>query len=108
MTRPAARPALLYAPTTTDSTIRFRVVTPDCHPVAVTADPALAAATALAVARHHEERYAAIAASDGRWLEVHLDGRTAITPTTSGWPQLVERALARLAPRGPSPSRPVS
>ena len=111
MTRPAAHPALLFAPTTTGTTIRFRVVTPDCHPVAVTADPALAAATALAVARHHEERYAAIAASDGRWLEVHLDGHTAITPTTSdasGWPQLVERALARLAPRRPSPSRAVS
>ena len=105
MTRPAANPALLYAPTTTDSTIRFRVVTPDCHPVAVTADPALAAATALAVARHHEDRYAAIAASDGRWLEVHLDGHTAITPTTndaSGWPELVERAIARLRPRRPS------
>lgn len=105
MTRPAAHPALLFAPTTTGTTIKFRVVTPDCHPVAATADPALAAATALAVARHHEERYAAIAASDGRWLEVHLDGPTTITPTTSdviGWPQLVERSLARLAPRRPA------
>ena len=104
MTRPAAHPALLYVPPTTGTTIRFRVVTPDHHPVAVTADPALAAATALAVARHHKAQYAAIAASDGRWLEVHLDGHTAITPTTSdasGWPQLVERALARLAPVRP-------
>jgi hypothetical protein len=111
MTRPTAQPALLFAPITSGTTIRLRVVTPDRHPVAVTADPALAAATALAVARHHEERYAAIAASDGRWLEVHLDGRTAITPTTSdasGWPQLVERSLARLAPRRSSPSRAVS
>lgn len=105
MNRPTARPALLCAPATAGSTIRFRVVTPDHHPVAVTTDPALAAATALAVARHHRAQYAAIAASDGRWLEVHLDGHTAITPTTgdaSGWPQLVERALARLG-RLPAP-----
>ncbi len=105
MTRPVELPALLYVPPTTDDSIRFRVVTPDRHPVALTADPALAAATALAVARHHGARYAAIAASDGRWLEVHVDGRTAITPATSdasGWPQLAERALARLAPRRPS------
>ena len=68
MTRPTAHPALLFVPPTTGTTIRFRVVTPDGHPVAVTADPALAAATALAVARHHEDRYAAIAASDG-WSE---------------------------------------
>jgi hypothetical protein len=103
--RPADRPALLYAPASAGSTIRFRVVTPDRHPVAATADPALAAATALAVARHHEAKYAVIAASDGRWLEVHLDGHTAIAPTTSdasGWPELVERALARLTPRRPS------
>ena len=35
-------------------------------------------------------------------LEVHRDGRTRLTPTTSdarGWPQLVERALTRLTPR---------
>ncbi len=111
MTRPAANPALLYVPPTAGTTIRFRVVTPDHHPVAVTVEPALAAATALAVARHHEAHYAAIAASDGRWLEVHLDGRTSITPTTSdasGWPQLVERALARLAPRRPSAQGAVS
>ena len=48
------------------SRVRFRVVTPDHHPIAVTVEPALAAATALAVARHHASRYAAIAASDGR------------------------------------------
>jgi hypothetical protein len=99
--RPTARPAVLYAPATPGSTIRFRVVTPDHHPVAVTADPALAAATALAVARHHRAQYAAIAASDGRWLEVHLDGHTTITPPTgdaSGWPQLVVSALAQLVP----------
>lgn len=57
-------------------------------------------ATALAVARHHRARYAAIAASDGRWLEVHLDGHTCLTPPTSdttGWPSLVRRALERLA-----------
>lgn len=101
MNRPATRPALLYAPATAGSTIRFRVVTPDHHPVAVTTDPALAAATALAVARHHRAQYAAIAVSDGRWLEVHLDGHTAITPATSdasGWPHQVESALARLVP----------
>jgi hypothetical protein len=102
VTRPTTHPALLYAPATPECAIRFRVVTPDFHPVAATADPALAAATAVAVARHHEAQYAAIAASDGRWLEVHVDGRTAITPTTSdgsGWPHQVERALARLMPR---------
>ena len=104
MTRPAAHPALQFVLPTNGTTIRFRVVTPDHHPVAVTVEPALAAATALAVARHHQEHYAAIAASDGRWLEVHIDSRTSITPPTSdasGWPQLVERALGRLAPRRP-------
>ena len=68
-------PALLYVPTTSTQQVRFRVLTPDCHPIAVTVEPALAAATALAVARHHPARYAVIAASDGRWLEVDLDGR---------------------------------
>ena len=102
MTRPTANAALLYLPPTSGTTIRFRVVTPDHHPVAVTVEPALAAATALAVARHHEDRYAAIAASDGRWLEVYRDGRTSLMPTTSdasGWPQLVEQALIRLTSR---------
>ncbi len=111
MTRPTAHPALLFVTPTTGTTFRFRVVTPDHHPVAVTGEPELAVATALAVARHHRAHYAAIAASDGRWLEVHLDGRTSITPSSSdasGWPQLVERALARLAPRRASSSRAIS
>lgn len=85
-------------------TIRLQVVTPDQHPIAVTTEPALAAATALAVARHHRDRYVAIAASDGRWLEVHLDGHTYLTPPTidaTGWPTLVEQAVERLATTGP-------
>ncbi len=100
MIRHTSNAALLYVAPTVGSTIRFRVVTPDDHPVAVTADPALAAATALAVARHHASHYAAIAASDGRWLEVHLDGQIALTPTTrdaTGWPELVKQALGRVA-----------
>jgi len=103
--RPSASPALLYVPPSAGTAIRLRVVTPDHHPVAVTVEPALAAATALAVARHHPAQYAAIAASDGRWLEVHLDGHTLLTPPTSaatGWPTLVERALGRLAPPPPA------
>ena len=94
-------PALLYVPPATATRIRFRVVTPDHHPIAVTIEPALAAATALAVARHHPAQYAAIAASDGRWLEVYLDGHTTLTPPssdTAGWPATVTRALGRLAP----------
>jgi hypothetical protein len=81
-------------------------VTPDHHPIATTVEPALAAAAAVAVARHHPHRYAVIAASDGRWLEVHHDGHTTLTPTTSdstGWPGLVARALGRLTPADPSP-----
>lgn len=92
--------ALLHVPPRVGTTIRLQVVTPDHHAIAVTAEPALAAATALAVARHHRARYAAIAASDGRWLEVHLDGHTCLTPPTSdttGWPTLVEQAVERLA-----------
>jgi hypothetical protein len=111
VTRPTANPTLLFVPPTTGTTIRFRVITPDHHPVALTAEPALAAATALAVARHHGAQYAAIAASDGRWLEVHLDSRTSLTPTTSdasGWPEIVECALARLAPGRPSAQGAVS
>jgi hypothetical protein len=60
----------------------------------------------MAVARHHPDHYAVIAASDGRWLEVHHDGHTALTPTTSdtgGWPALVVRAVGRLVPTDPSP-----
>jgi hypothetical protein len=81
------------------------VLTPDCHAIAVTVEPALAAATALAVARHHASRYAIIAASDGRWLEVGVEGTTRLTPpdsASSGWPMTVERALGRLAPPRPS------
>lgn len=98
--RPRRSPALLHVPPTVGATIRLRVVTPDQHPIAVTTEPALAAATALAVARHHRAHYAAIAASDGRWLEVHLDGNTCLTPPTSdptGWPTLVDQAVERLA-----------
>ena len=106
MTRPSSSPALLYVPPATGNPIKFRVVTPDHHPITVTVEPALASATALAVARHHPARYAAIAASDGRWLEVHLDGHTTLTPpssTDTGWPATVTRALGHLAP---SPTRP--
>jgi hypothetical protein len=102
--RPAS-PALLFVPTTSAQQVRFRVLTPDCHPIAVTVEPALAAATALAVARHHAARYAVIAASDGRWLEVDLDGGATLTPADSardGWPTTVERALGRLAPPRPT------
>ena len=94
-------PALLFVPTTSTQQVRFRVLTPDCHPIAVTVEPALAAATALAVARHHAARYAVIAASDGRWLEVDLEGGSNLTPADSardGWPTTVQRALGRLAP----------
>lgn len=106
MARPALSPALLYVPTASGTQVRFRVVTPDHHPIAVTVEPALAAATALAVARHHPARYAAIAASDGRWLEVYVDGHTTLTPASSdaaGWPATVTRALGRLAPSTPHP-----
>ena len=96
--------ALLHVPPTVGATIRLQVVTPDQHPIAVTTEPALAAATALAVARHHRDRYAAIAASDGRWLEVHRDGRTSLSPPTNdaaGWPTLDEQAVERLATTRP-------
>ena len=104
MSRGALGPALLYVPPARGTQVRFRVVTPDHHPIAVTVEPALAAATALAVARHHPAHYAAIAGSDGRWLEVDLEGHTTLTPTTCdtvGWPALVARALGRLAPPAP-------
>jgi len=94
-------PALLYAPPPPSTQVRFRVLTPDHHPIAVTIEPALAAATALAVARHYPAHYALIASSDGRWLEVGLDGHTALTPPAAdphGWPRTVLRALGRLAP----------
>lgn len=105
MSRRPTSPALLFVPTTSAQQVRFRVLTPDCHPIAVTVEPALAAATALAVARHHAARYAVIAASDGRWLEVDLDGGSTLTPTDSardGWPISVQRALGRLAPPRPT------
>ena len=96
----APSPALLYVPLDGSTRTRFRVLTPDLHAVATTVEPALAAATALAVARHHRRRFATIAASDGRWLDIHLDGRCVITPPTcsTGWPATVIRALGRLAP----------
>lgn len=105
MTRPAVTPALLYIPPAAGSRLRYRVLTPDHHPVAITVHPALAAATALAVARHHPAGYAAIAASDGRWLELHVDGHTTLSPPTddhTGWPTTVQRTLGRLAPTPPS------
>lgn len=96
----APSPALLYVPLGGSTRTRFRVLTPDFHAVATTVEPALAAAAALAVARHHQRQYATVAASDGRWLDVHLDGRCVITPPSSmtGWPAAVMRALGRLAP----------
>jgi hypothetical protein len=93
-------PALLFVPTRSNSRVRFRVLTPDQHPIAVTVEAALAAATALAVARHHPARYAIIAATDGRWLDVTVNGHTILTPgdADGGWPVTVRRALARFAP----------
>jgi len=46
-----------------------------------------------------------IAASDGRWLEVGVDGTSAVTPHAEdprGWPTTVQRALGRLAPPRPT------
>jgi hypothetical protein len=91
---------LLYLAPARPGQTRFRVLTPDHHAVAVTVEAALAAATALAVARHHPARYALIAASDGRRLEVDLEGRTTLTPPRNdahGWPTTVRSALKRLA-----------
>ena len=105
MTQAAVSPALLYVPYAAGTQVRFRIATPDHHPIAITVEPALAAATALAVARHHPAHYAVIAASDGRWLEVEGDGHTTLTPPAtdpSGWPTTVQRALGRLAPPRPS------
>ena len=105
MSGPALTPALLYVPPPQTCQVRFRVLTPDHHPIAVTVEVALAAATALAVARHHPARYALIAASDGRWLEVGIDGQTILTPPADdphGWPTTVLRALGRLVPHCPS------
>ena len=107
MTSAITSPALLYVPVGPAATARFRVLTPDCHSIAVTSEPALAAATALAVARHHPARYATVAASDGRWLEVTVTGGTSLSPDTAdaeGWPSTVRRALGRLAPTPSVPS----
>jgi hypothetical protein len=101
VSRVALCPALLYVPPAGPCQTRFRVLTPDHHAIAVTVEAALAAATALAVARHHPARYSLIAASDGRWLEVDLEGNTTLTPPADdqqGWPTTVQRALGRLAP----------
>ena len=105
MTQAPVFPAVLYVPYAAGTQLRFRVATPDHHPIAITIEPALAAATALAVARHHPARYAVIAASDGRWLEVEVDGHTTLTPPAtdpSGWPTTVRRVLGRLARVRPS------
>ena len=99
MNRRALSPALLHVPLAKGSQVRLRVMTPDYRPIALTVEPALAAATALAVARHHPAHSAAIAASDGRWLEVDLEGQTTLTPPRSdsgGWPASVARALGQL------------
>jgi hypothetical protein len=103
MTRPTLSPALLYVPPTANTNVRFRVLTPEQHPVATTVQPALAAATALAVARHHTARYSVIAASDGRWLEVDGQGRSQLAPPDCdghGWPATVTIILGRLAAPG--------
>jgi hypothetical protein len=92
-------PALLHVPRAEGSQVRLRVMTPGNRPIALTVEPALAAATALAVARHHPAHSAAIAASDGRWLEVDPEGHTALTPASSdadGWPAVVVRVLGQL------------
>ena len=102
MSRTAAlSPALLYVPPPPSTQVRFRILTPDHHPIAVTVGPALAAATALAVARHHPAHYALIASSDGRWLEVGREGHTALKPPAGdphGWPVTVQGVLGLLAP----------
>ena len=99
MNRRALSPALLHVPLAKGAQVRLRVMTPDHRAIALTVEPALAAATALAVARHHPAHSAAIAASDGRWLEVDLEGPTTLTPPCSdsgGWPAAVSRALGQL------------
>lgn len=101
MSRAATTPAQLLIARTPSTRVRFRVLTSDHHPIAVTVEPTLAAATALAVARHHPAGSALVAATDGRWLEVGLDGHTTLTPPTDdqdGWWSSVQRALEQLAP----------
>ena len=98
MSRTTPTPPLFVAPSPSGE-LRFRVLTPDLRSVAVTVEATLAAATALAVARHHPTRQALIAASDGRWLEVGVDGRAMLTPPVDmlhGWPAALQQTLARL------------
>ena len=99
MSRTTPTPQLFVAPSPSGA-LQFRVLTPDRRSVAVTVEATLAAATALAVARHHPTRQALIAASDGRWLEVEVDGRAVLTPPVDmlhGWPAAVQQTLARLS-----------
>lgn len=95
--------AVLYVSPVGSTLTRFRVLTPDLHAVATTVEPALAAATALAVARHHRCGFATIAASDGRWLDVHLDGRCELTTNGGGspseWPTEVQGRINLLLNR---------
>jgi hypothetical protein len=89
--------AVLYVSPVGSTRTRFRVLTPDLHAIATTIEPTLAAATALAVARHHRRHYATIAGSDGRWLDVHLDGRCELATdrvtSQSGWPAEVQERI---------------
>ncbi|MDW3212626.1 MAG: hypothetical protein R8G01_01410 [Ilumatobacteraceae bacterium] len=101
MSRASTSPTQPFVAHTPSTPVRFRVLTPDQHPIALTVEPTLAAATALAVARHHPFHSALIAATDGRWLEIGLDGHTTLTPPSDdqdGWWSSVQRALERLAP----------
>lgn len=101
MNRASTTPAQPLVGRTQSTPVRFRVLTPDHHAIAVTVEPTLAAATALAVARHHPARAALVAATDGRWLEVGLDGHTTLTPPSDdqdGWWSSVQRAMRRLGP----------
>ncbi len=95
--------ARLFVPVGPAARMRFRVFTPDFHPIATTCEPVLAAATVLAVARHHPARYGTIAAGDGRWLDVRFDGTTTLAPSDAeltGWPAVIEQALGHLAQIG--------
>lgn len=99
MSRTTPTPPLFVAPSPSGE-LRFRVLTPDLRSVAVTVEAALAAATALAIARHHPTRYALITASDGRLLEVRVDGQAMLTPPVDmphGWPAALQQTLARLS-----------
>jgi hypothetical protein len=78
-------------------------LTPDLHPIATTCEPVLAATTALTVARHHPTHYGAIAARDGRWLDVHLDATTTLAPIDAeltGWPAVMEQVLGHVVQIG--------